>query len=44
LDFKSFKKRLLTNVRKNNIKDWTLNPQKKISNKREQKIRLNIGL
>jgi len=29
---------------KNNLKDWTLNPKKKISNKREQKILLKIGL
>jgi len=30
---------------KNNVKDWTLNPQKKkISNKYEQKILLKIEL
>jgi len=29
---------------KNNVKDWTLNPQKKNYNKREQKIRLKIGI
>jgi len=32
-------------MKKNNIKDWTLNPpKKKISNKHEQKILLKIGL
>jgi len=45
LDYKSFKKILVTNVRKNNVKDWTLNTLiKNISNKREQKIMLKIGL
>jgi len=29
---------------KYNVKDWTLNPLKKISNKREQNIMLKIGL
>ena len=29
---------------KNNVKDWTLNPLKKISNKREKKIILKIEL
>jgi len=45
LDFKSFKKKI-SNKRgqKNNVKDWTLNPPKKISNKHVQKIRLKIGL
>jgi len=31
-------------VRKNIVKDWTLNPLKKISNIREQKIMLKIRL
>jgi len=42
LNFNSSKKRLVTNMRKNNVKDWTLNPLKNkrlVTNKRKNNVK-----